>query len=255
MVQSIHSGTRNIPLKLAEAITAVVNAEWENGNFLEKVTPITKDLLRFWDYEGSFADLRTFNFHKGQWQSILNSIYIHEVLKLKNVQDIYMTIEPQLLQEMDLLDMQKSKYSHPKYCIKMATGTGKTWVMHALLIWQYLNAKYEEIESGIYSKNFLFVAPGLIVYERLLDAYCGKIQEDGHRNFDTSDLKKFEDIFIPEPYRDEIFNFVQSAVCTKEEIARKTTGEGLIGILLKFDGKSKFLKSFSKIIDRITDKI
>jgi hypothetical protein len=26
-------------------------------------------------------------------------------------------------------------------------------------------------------------------------------------------------------------------------------------ILLKFDGKSKFLKSFSKIIDRITDKI
>lgn len=230
MVQSIHKGTRDIPLKLAEAITAVVNAEWESGEFLEKVTPITKDLLRFWDPEGSFADLRNFNFHKGQWQSIRTSIYIHEVLKLKNVQDIYMTIEPQLLQEMDLLDMQKDKYSHPKYCIKMATGTGKTWVMHALLIWQYLNAKHDEIASGIYSKNFLFVAPGLIVYDRLLDAYLGKIQEYGQRNFDTSDLKKFEDIFIPEPYRDEIFNFIQSAVCTKEEIARKTTGEGLIAI-------------------------
>lgn len=234
MVQSIHSGTRNIPLKLVEAITAVVNAEWESGEFLEKVTPITKDLLRFWDSEGSFADLRNFNFNKGQWQSILNSIYIHEVLKLKNVQDIYMTIEPHLLQEMDLLDLQKDKYSHPKYCIKMATGTGKTWVMHALLIWQYLNAKNEETTSGIYSKNFLFVAPGLIVYERLLDAYLGKIKEDGERDgerdFDTSDLKKFEDVFIPEPYRDEIYNFVQSAVCTKEEIARKTTGEGLIAI-------------------------
>jgi type III restriction enzyme len=230
MVQATHQGTRNIPLKLAEALTAVVNTEWESGEFLEKVTPITKDLLRFWDPNGSFSDLRSFNFHKGQWQSILNTIYVHEVLKLKNVQDIYMTINPQLLGEMDLVDMQKDKYSHPKYCIKMATGTGKTWVMHALLIWQYLNAKNEETPTGFYSKNFLFIAPGLIVYERLLDAYLGKVQDNGQRDSDTSDLKLFEDIFIPEPYRDEIFNFVQSAVSTKEEIGRKITGEGLIAI-------------------------
>jgi len=178
MVQATHLGTRKIPLKLAAAITAVVKAEWESGEFLEKVSPITRDLFRFWDPEGSFSDLRHFNFHIGQWQAILNSIYIHEVLKIKNVQDTYMTIEPQLLQEMDLIDMQKDKYSHPKYCIKMATGTGKTWVMHALLIWQYLNAKNEETPSGNYSKNFLFIAPGLIVYERLLDAYFGKRRED-----------------------------------------------------------------------------
>lgn len=230
MVQSTHQGTGNIPLKLAEAITAVVNAEWESGEFLEKVTPITKDLLRFWDPKGSFSDLRNFNFHKGQWQAILNTIYIHEVLKLKNVQDVYMTINPKLLAEMDLVDIQKNKYSHPKYCIKMATGTGKTWVMHAILIWQYLNAKNEEIPTDNYSKNFLFIAPGLIVYERLLDAYLGKMQESGKRDLETSDLKMFEDIFIPESYRDEIFNFVQSAVCTKEEIGRKITGDGLIAI-------------------------
>ena len=230
MVQASHQGTRNIPLKLAEALTAVVNAEWESGEFLEKITPITKDLLRFWDPEGSFSDLRRFNFHKGQWQAILNTIYVHEVLKLKNVQDIYMTINPQLLGEMDLIDMQKDKYSHPKYCIKMATGTGKTWVMHALLIWQYLNAKNEESPTGLYSKNFLFIAPGLIVYERLLDAYLGKVQDNGQRDVETSDLKLFENIFIPEPYRDEIFNFVQSAVSTKEEIGRKITGDGLIAI-------------------------
>jgi len=59
---------------------------------------------------------------------------VHEVLKLKNVPDIYVMIHPEFLTEMNLLDMQKDKYSHPKYCIKMATGTGKTWVMHALLI-------------------------------------------------------------------------------------------------------------------------
>ena len=39
MVQATHQGTRKIPLKLAEAITEVVKVEWENGNFLDKVTP------------------------------------------------------------------------------------------------------------------------------------------------------------------------------------------------------------------------
>ena len=68
MVQSKNLGTGNIPLKLAQAISEVVNAEWESGEFLEKATPITKDLLRFWDPKGSFSDLRHFNFHKGQWQ-------------------------------------------------------------------------------------------------------------------------------------------------------------------------------------------
>ncbi len=122
MVKSTHSGTRNVPLKLAEAITAIVNAKWENGEFLDKVTPVTKDLLRFWDPKGSFADLRNSNFHRGQWQSILNSIYIHEVMKLKNVQDIYMTIEPQLLQEMDLLDMQKTSICTQNTALKWQQG-------------------------------------------------------------------------------------------------------------------------------------
>ena len=88
------------------------------------------------------------------------------------------------------LSPTKDKYNHPKYAIKMATGTGKTWVLNALLIWQYLNAKHEDQTSGHFTKNFLIVAPGIIVYERLLDAYLGKEQEvetgDINRNFDES---------------------------------------------------------------------
>jgi len=232
MVQAVDYGTGNIPLKLAKLITDIVNTKWESREFIENVAPITSDLLKFWDPNGSFSDLREFNFHKGQWQAILNIIYIHEILGLKTIQDIYMTIDPELLAGMNLLDMQKEKYNHPKYCVKMATGTGKTWVMHALLIWQYLSAKYyEEEPSGRYSKNFLFIAPGLIVYERLLDAYLGKVQESGQRDdIDSSDLQKFKNLFIPESYREEIFSFIQSSVCEKEEIGKKITGEGLIAI-------------------------
>ena len=230
MVQTKTLGTRDIPLKLSELITDTVNKNWEDGSFLDKVTPITKDLLRFWDPNGSFADLRAVNFHEGQWQAILNTIYLHEILGIKNVQGIYSSINPELLAELDLLDLKKDKYNHPMYCIKMATGTGKTWVMHALMIWQYLNAKYEERASGRYSKNFLLIAPGIIVYERLLDAYLGKRREDGTRDFETSDFRRFESLFIPPAYKEEIFGFIQSSVADKTEIGTKVTGEGLIAI-------------------------
>ena len=230
MVTAKSLGTGNIPLQLAEIITKMANKEWEEGSFLEKVSNITQDLLRFWDPNGSFADIRKYNFHEGQWQAILNSIYVHEVLKIKDVHDMYMSINPELLQEMDLVNLKKDKYSHPKYCIKMATGTGKTWVMHTLLIWQYLNAKHEENKSGKYSKNFLLIAPGIIVYERLLDAFLGKRSEDGTRNFDSSDFKQFEDLFLPESYKEEILGFIQNNVAQKQEIGKKVTGDGLIAI-------------------------
>lgn len=230
MVNIKSLGTGQTPLKLADIVTKMANKEWESGHFLEKVSKTTQDLLRFWDPKGVFADLRKVNFHEGQWQAIINSVYVHEILKVKDVHDMYMSVYPELLQEMDLLDLKKDKYSHPKYCVKMATGTGKTWVLHALLIWHYLNAKNEENQNGRFSKNFLLVAPGIIVYERLLDAYLGKRKEDGTREFNTSDFKKFEELFLPPAYKEEILGFVKSCVAQKEEIGRKVTGEGLIAI-------------------------
>lgn len=74
------------------------------------------------------------------------------------------------------------------------------------------------------------IAPGIIVYERLLDAFLGKRKEDGTRDFDTSDFSRFEDLFLPASYKDEVFGFLHSCVAEKEEIGSRVTGEGLIGI-------------------------
>ena len=97
------------------------------------------------------------------------------------------------------------------------------------MIWQYLNAKHNE--EGNYTKNFLVVAPGLIVYERLLDAFLGKMNDDGQtRDFETCDIKKQENLFLPEEYRNEFYGFLQSSVAAKTEIGSKVTGDGLIAI-------------------------
>jgi len=229
MVTSHNIGTRDIPLRLARTINKLVNDELKSGTLYDKVTPITKELLMYW-FDSRISAERRVNFHDGQKQAILNLIYVHEVLKSKNIFDMYMSVYPELLSEIGDIDLKKEKHSHKKYCIKMATGTGKTWVLNAVLIWQYLNAKFSYNTESLYTKNFLLIAPGLIVYERLLDAYLGKEREDGTRDISQSDFKRYEDLFIPPMYKDEIFGFLASSVVKKEEISKKVTGDGIIAI-------------------------
>ncbi len=229
MPSPISIGTRDIPLKVAKELTNKVNNSWDSGEMLSRVSSITQDLLKFW-FKEPHTEIRPFNFNLGQKQAILNTIYLHEILGIKTVKEIYENIDPDLLPEIDMGELKKEKYEIPKYAIKMATGTGKTWVMHALIIWQYLNAKYELEVSGKFTNNFLLVAPGIIVYDRLLDAYLGKEDSNQERHFEESDFYKFRELFIPPQYRDDVFGFVQNSVARKHEIGTKITGDGLIAI-------------------------
>jgi len=71
--------------------------------------------------------------------------------------------------------------------IKMATGTGKTKVMAMVMVWSYFHRLYEE-ESDM-ARNFLVIAPNIIVLDRLVADF------KGGRIFS-------EDGMIPSPYYD-----------------------------------------------------
>lgn len=58
-----------------------------------------------------------------------------------------------------------------RYCIKMATGSGKTKVMALAIAWQYFNAVKED--DKVFAKTFLLVAPNVIVFERLKTDFKG----------------------------------------------------------------------------------
>ena len=189
------------PLALSTALTTYTNAlalGLEHGavDILERVTPTTADL-----------------------------------------KELYQQVAPDaLLVGTRLAEVSAPKHAHPKYCFKMATGTGKTWVLQALLIWQLLNktaALADGVNDARFTRFFLVVAPGLIVYERLLDAFCGKLiagSASGARDFATSDVAQFADVFIPEAHRDAVFAFVRGNVCSKGEMGLKATGNGMIAI-------------------------
>ena len=195
---------------------------------MSEVTPVTAELLKYW-FQQDYCDLRFLNFHEGQRSAILHTIYAHEVLSTQRLRDLYEAVAPEaMLEGGTLSQVTRAVHDHPKYCAKMATGTGKTWVLNALLIWQYLNRLAAPADER-FTGNFLLVAPGLIVYDRLLDSFLGK-ERDGERDFETSDIKSTEGLFVPENYRDVVFGFISSSVVTKADIGRKVTGGGMIAI-------------------------
>jgi type III restriction enzyme len=230
------------PLALATALTAKTKAlcvGLESGvaDLFDVVTPTTAELLHWWFGEDMVATRQGLNFHEGQRQAILNTIVAHEVLNADSLRTLYEQAAPEaLLTGTRLAEVSDAKHGHPKYCLKMATGTGKTWVLQALLVWQLLNknaALAEGRDDPRFTRQFMVVAPGLIVYERLLDAFCGKLvagSTTGARDFATADLARWAELFIPEAHREAVLAFVRGNVCNKTEIGLKTTGNGLIAI-------------------------
>ena len=219
---------------LAEGIAArVSDAERElvesgTGIFVTDVTPITAELLRFW-FQSDYCELREINFHPGQRDAILAAIYAHEILGTASLAELYQAVAPSGVLEPNILNaIADPRSQHPKYAVKMATGTGKTWVLNAVLIWQYLNSVAAPSDAR-FTSNFLLVAPGLIVYERLLDSFLGKSVAN-HRDFATSDIYSARDLFVPDTHRQQVFGFIQSSVVAKSEIGRKVTGSGIIAV-------------------------
>ena len=142
---------------------------WKNTGWYG-VTQTTAELLSYWFEE----DRDGANFHPCQQQAIETIIYCHEILGIKNPYQLYEEFSPNhpevsKLARSKVLQDELNPITFPKYCLKMATGSGKTWVLNALMVWQYFNALNDE-KPGMFTKRFLIVTPGNEVQKRILDA-------------------------------------------------------------------------------------
>ena len=196
---------------LASKIMQTVE-KWSNENYPtvngKNITPTTRELLNYWFDENIHEDIK---FHKCQKRAIETVIYCYEILDLPLPKDLFSIFNEVELKGGVLVELEKMGY--PRFAIKMATGTGKTWVIQALIIWQYFNKLKHQDKR--FSTHFLLFAPGNIVYDRLLDSFEGKMK-DGKRNKNTSDISL--DLFMPKDWRVE-FNL---RIYTKEDITGNT---------------------------------
>ena len=135
-----------IDLPLVNKIRPRVKA-WREKGYIG-VTAITKRLLEFWHTNG--ADGRDDEFFFCQKEAIETLIYLKEAPHSEKVG----------------INIPKDGGAFERLCCKMATGTGKTYVMAMTIAWQILN-KTAYPQDSRFSKYVFIVAPNLTVKSRL----------------------------------------------------------------------------------------
>ncbi|MFQ5652899.1 MAG: DEAD/DEAH box helicase family protein [bacterium] len=149
---------------LREAVAA-----WRRNGY-KRTTDTTRELLYFWfETDHRLPNGSKFRYYDSQREAIETLIYVYEVEKIRS--------RKQLLEKFafDTKDLRLPPFDDfARFCVKMATGSGKTKVMSLAIAWQYFNALREDEEQ--FAKTFLVLAPNVIVFERLrVDFESGKV--------------------------------------------------------------------------------
>lgn len=170
---------------LVKALEGEVKAWTDQG--WPSVTQTTLELFNYWFKRDEDAGE---HFYDCQRRAIETVVYCHEILQVTTLQELFERVAPEVLLEHLPLKQEVETIPFPKYALKMATGTGKTWVLTALIVWQYFNKINNEREEK-YSYRFLVVTPGHEVLNRMLDSLKGKRNpETGNRAPETADYKR-----------------------------------------------------------------
>ena len=134
--------------------------KWREDGYLG-VTDTTRRLLRFWFEEDHVMEREPFQFWFCQREAIETLIYVYEVMKKRNFIDMARDFGAGPIQAYD-----PSYDQYPLYAFKMATGSGKTFVMALAIVWSYFNHKFENKED--YTSKFLLIAGEKnVIYDRL----------------------------------------------------------------------------------------
>ena len=189
-------------LHLANQLNGIIEG-WEKTGW-SGLTDTSHQLFRYWfGRDESFPQ----RFHMCQQRAIETIVYCHEILQVKNLEELYLKVVPEVANQSKAILDEIKDVDFAKYCLKMATGTGKTWVLMALLIWQYFNAINKEKPHNTigdskdwYSNRYLIVAPGHEVLDRLLDAFKGRRdQTTGLRDLSLADYNI--ELMMPQDWR------------------------------------------------------
>jgi len=128
--------------------------KWRDDNY-EGASQTTKSLFNFWFN----TEHKEFQFYFSQREAIESIVYLYEIAEAKDKYDLMR------FDSSERISTGMFQETWTRYVVKMATGTGKTKVMGLALVWSYFQKLYEP-ESPL-SKNFLIIAPNIIVLNRL----------------------------------------------------------------------------------------
>lgn len=162
-----------LSLKTAPCVPAIRQAvrDWAADKY-KGATPTSQTLLNYWfqtDHRLYNGD--KFEYYPFQKEAVETLIYLYEVAQKRRHKALIETYAA-LPEGQTGANLRLLQYDHfPRYCIKMATGSGKTKVIALAVAWQYFNAVLED--ASVYAKTSLIIAPNVIVFERLRTDFAG----------------------------------------------------------------------------------
>ena len=127
---------------------------WRDAGY-PQTTRVTAELLRFWFLNAERHDSKKLFF--AQREAIETAVWLNEVADKSNA-------GTHLLNQLRIAQLQEAGL--PRIAFKMATGTGKTVVMASLILYHYFN-RQEYRADARFADNFLLVAPGITIRDRL----------------------------------------------------------------------------------------
>ena len=193
---------------------------WRQAKY-PQTTRITRELLQFW-FLNPERDM-TQSLFFAQREAIETAIWLNEVAEKSNVgQHILRQLE----------EAQKVSASPennlPRIAFKMATGSGKTVVMGALIAYHYFN-RAEYRNDVRFADNFLLIAPGITIRDRL-----GVLRVDTRLGVDAEDYYHVR-YLVPETWRKEMPELNKRLVITNYHAFEPKTLQG--NKRSPFDGK------------------
>ena len=142
----------------------VAVAKWRDNSY-QGASETSKSLLNFWFDREHWIGQKQFRFFFSQREAIESIIYMYEVAKAK---DKYWLMR---FDSSGRITTGMFDETWTRYVVKMATGAGKTKVMGLTLVWSYFHKLYEA--DSTLSKDFLVIAPNIIVLNRLRKDFDG----------------------------------------------------------------------------------
>ena len=153
---------------LVQKIREQVKA-WRDNNY-SGASETSKALLNWWFNNSHLREqtddtVSEFQYYFAQREAIETIIYLYDVVKVRDKFDL-MRFDSSGVVSTGLFDEDWRRF-----VIKMATGTGKTKVMSLAIAWSFFHKLYES-DSEL-SRNFLVIAPNIIVLDRLYHDFQG----------------------------------------------------------------------------------
>lgn len=147
---------------------------WRESGYTQ-TTRITRDLLQFWFLNPDRDPTQSLFF--AQREAIETAIWLNEVAEKSNPGTRILS----LLESARKTISDNAADQLPRICFKMATGSGKTVVMAALIVYHFFNRR-EYGNDPRFADHFLVVAPGVTIRDRL-----GVLRVDARAAHDSTD--------------------------------------------------------------------